>query len=421
MPEIQTGGTADALHKADPNRSEDGRTSRAKMLQLRQTLTVDEAAAPNATGGSPRVLSITLSKPCKGPTTGEEWQASLGEAFAREGGAFITLHNAPPGAIIEIDGKPRRHSMCLEFMPFSLSALRAIVRLIREQRIDIVVWHFMHPLANPYVWALSLACPRLRHWTTEHISQSMPLPPPPGPASKLLRGLLMARYERMICVSGFVADYLACRGYRNLVTSYMFVSTERFRPDGVVRARVRAELGLEGSFVVLCAGHVIAEKGFDVAIEAVARLPADTVLLVAGSGPALAGLEARAVRLALGKRVRFLGRQADVAPLMQAADVLACPSLWAEAAGLVNMEAQACGIPVVASRVGGIPEIIEDGRTGILHEPGDAEALAAALERLRADPELRARIGAAARSRACDHFSMQSRIPITLSHYRKTR
>ena len=68
-------------------------------------------------------------------------------------------------------------------------------------------------------------------------------------------------------------------------------------------------------------------------------------------------------------------------PLLQAADCAVCPSIWSEAAGLVNLEAQACGLPVIARRIGGIPELVEDGRTGFLFTPGDHRELAERLRR----------------------------------------
>ena len=81
---------------------------------------------------------------------------------------------------------------------------------------------------------------------------------------------------------------------------------------------------------------------------------------------------------------------------MQAADCLVCPSLWAEAAGLVNLEALSTGLPVVASRIGGIPEYVEDGKTGMLFPPGDHQALAALIRRLMDTPEEYQQLAAAA-------------------------
>ena len=116
-------------------------------------------------------------------------------------------------------------------------------------------------------------------------------------------------------------------------------------------------------FVAVTVAYLIKDKGIDVAVKALAQLPEDVVLWVVGDGPEQGNLQALAQDLGLGQRVRFLGPRRNVEPFLQAADCALCPSVWAEAAGLVNLEALACGLPVVASRIGGIPEFIEDGRT----------------------------------------------------------
>jgi starch synthase len=100
-----------------------------------------------------------------------------------------------------------------------------------------------------------------------------------------------------------------------------------------------------------------------------------------------------------------LGNREEVQAVIQAADCLVCPSIWQEAAGLVNIEALACGVPVVASRVGGIPEIVEHGATGLLFAAGEPDELAAAIRRLMEDPDLVAKMGEAARTAAIARFS----------------
>ena len=105
-------------------------------------------------------------------------------------------------------------------------------------------------------------------------------------------------------------------------------------------------------------------------------------------------------------------------PFLQAADAFVCPSRWAEAAGLVNLEAQACGLPVLASRIGGIPEYVADGRTGVLFPPGDAEGLAAAVRRLLDHPHRFRDMGLAARESAVTRFSTAARLEEYLDLYR---
>src|SRR5262249_58380497 len=132
-------------------------------------------------------------------------------------------------------------------------------------------------------------------------------------------------------------------------------------------------------------------------------------LAVGGAGRDLARLRRRAEAAAPG-RIRFLGRVPDdeLAPLFASADVFAMPcrdrwrGLEAEGFGIVFLEAAACGVPAVAGRSGGSHEAVADGETGYVVEPRDVAAVRDAIARLLADDELRARMGAAARTRATE-------------------
>ena len=137
-----------------------------------------------------------------------------------------------------------------------------------------------------------------------------------------------------------------------------------------------------------------------------------------GAGEHGAKLQKLSAELSLSRRVKFFGQRALVQPIMQAADCLVCPSLWAEAAGLVNLEALSTGLPVLASRIGGIPEYVDDGVSGYLFPPGEHRALAAHLRRLSYDSAECQRLGAAARAIAVQRFSVPSKINDYLDLYR---
>jgi glycosyltransferase involved in cell wall biosynthesis len=169
--------------------------------------------------------------------------------------------------------------------------------------------------------------------------------------------------------------------------------------------------------VVVCVAQLIPAKGLDVAVRALAELPEAVHLWLAGDGPDGPRLRELAAGLGVAGRVRFLGLQRCVEPYLQAADCLACPSLWEEAAGLVNLEAQACGLPVVASRVGGIPEYVAEGVTGFLFPPGEHRALAACVRRLSESPQECRAMGEAAREWAVRRFSPESRLEQFLDLY----
>ena len=105
---------------------------------------------------------------------------------------------------------------------------------------------------------------------------------------------------------------------------------------------------------------------------------------------------------------RFLGLRTDLNSVLRDADIFVHPAVWQEAFGLVIAEAMATGCPVVASQIGAVPELVVDGVTGLLVPPGDSDAIAGALERLAMDPELRNRLGEAARKRAERMFDLES-------------
>jgi glycosyltransferase involved in cell wall biosynthesis len=182
------------------------------------------------------------------------------------------------------------------------------------------------------------------------------------------------------------------------------VDLERFSP-AAARAGMRERLGTPpGRLLVLAVGRLVEKKGFRYLIEAAARCPA-IHLAIAGRGD----LEPELRRLAgaSGGSVHFAGalERRDVESALASADVVAVPSVR-DAAGNVDglpnvlLEALASGAAVVASRVAGIPDVVTDGENGLLVPAGEAAPLAAALERLAADPPLRARLGRNARAEA---------------------
>jgi glycosyltransferase involved in cell wall biosynthesis len=128
--------------------------------------------------------------------------------------------------------------------------------------------------------------------------------------------------------------------------------------------------------------------------------------LVVGGGPDRAVLEAHSARRGLADLVRFVGHRDDVVPWLHALDLLALPSYSDEGVPQAIMQAMACAIPVVSTPVGGIPEAVDDGVTGLLVEPRSVPSLAAGLARLRDDAVLRARFGRAARDRAERDFGV---------------
>ncbi|MEU9023621.1 glycosyltransferase [Actinomadura sp. NPDC048394] len=177
------------------------------------------------------------------------------------------------------------------------------------------------------------------------------------------------------------------------------VNLTRFTPQGSALAR-------NGRLRVVTAGRLVTRKGVHTVINAFARLPraADAELLIAGgpprddlpTDPAVQDLRVLAQRHGADNRIEFLGRitHGRVPELLRSADVFVCAPHY-EPFGTAALEAAACGVPVIASAVGGLREHVRDGTTGILVPPGDAAAFSNALYSLLDNPGIRTRMGAA--------------------------
>jgi glycosyltransferase involved in cell wall biosynthesis len=156
---------------------------------------------------------------------------------------------------------------------------------------------------------------------------------------------------------------------------------------------------------IVTVGRLKAPKDPLTLVRALASVSGPFEAVVVGDGPDRPAVEAEAERLALGGAVRLAGERADVMQLLADADIFVLSSR-SEGLPLSILEAMSAGLPVVASRVGGVPEAVVDGETGLLVPPGEPSTLARALERLVADPALRGRLGAAGRERVEELFHL---------------
>ena len=237
-------------------------------------------------------------------------------------------------------------------------------------------------------------------------------------------GKHFGRADRIIAVSQAVADFLARRGYSpgRIRMVHHGIADIAARLPGDVRTTTRRSLGLaDDEPCLLMAARIVPAKGHDTALQALARL-ADRrwTLLLAGDHHGDLGppMQALARDLGIAERVRFLGLREDVPALLAASDVLLAPSRR-EALSLTLLEASACALPIVASRVGGIGEVVEDGASGFLVPPDDPAALAAALAPLLADTGLRRRCGARARQIFEAGFTEDAMFDKTVAVYRE--
>lgn len=190
------------------------------------------------------------------------------------------------------------------------------------------------------------------------------------------------------------------------------------------RATMRRELGLaDETFTLLVLAVLTKRKGVDVLLRALHRLrsaasPARLQLLVGGDGEELANLQALARELSLDDRVRFLGRRKDAGDLLLASDAFVLPSR-AEGLGVAALEALGAGRPVIASRVGGLGEMVVDGQCGLLVPAEDDAALAAAIARLEGDRAFAKRLGEGGPVRLDQGFRLSQLVERHLAIYRR--
>src|SRR5262249_49691635 len=183
-----------------------------------------------------------------------------------------------------------------------------------------------------------------------------------------------------------------------------FVDQARFRPRA--DSATRRQLSGDSSPLLLHTSNFRPLKRAVDTVEVLARLKSkDAVLVLLGDGPDLPLVREAAVRRGVFDRLRFLGEVPDAEPVTAACDVALFPSS-SESFGLAALEAMACGVPVVASRVGGLPEVVAHGETGFLEAVGDVDAMAARTQRLLAGEAGGRRFGQGAGRRTSELFSL---------------
>ena len=291
-----------------------------------------------------------------------------------------------------------------------LAAALQIRKLVRQRRIDLV--HANEPHALTSAWVA-----RAHRFVPIVVSRRIALP-----LSKSLFSL--ARYRsaaRVVAVSHFVE--------RSVIHSRLPSDRVSVIYDGVKipaeisevqREGARAQLGIARR--ILCIGNVAAfvpEKGHAILLAAFAKLRGqfpECVLLLRGEGPELASLQSLARKLHVADAVKFLPSSIDIEIIFAATDVFAFPS-HEEPLGSALLAAMAYGLPVVAIARGGIPEVVEDGKDGLLVKDLDPETFSAALARLVEHPDESSRLGRAARVTAVARFSADQMVNETLRQY----
>ncbi len=304
-----------------------------------------------------------------------------------------------------------------KYPDYTLPLSVRMAEVARDHHLDILHVHYAVPHATAAILAREMlpAGHKLRIVTTLHGTDTTLLGRDPGYGPAIRHAL-----ERSDAITA-VSEFLRRETINHLgVQRPIEVIHNFFEPEAPTRPRdeVRRELGIGAEAMILHISNLRPVKRIDLLLEAAARIqPADAFKLVIIAGESFAPFDSDVRRLGLEGRVIVRERINRVEDYLQAAD-LALFSSESESFCLGILEAMCFGVPSVSTAVGGIPEVIDDGVTGHLVPFGDAEALADASSRLIANPELRKRMGTAARARAAQLFSADQIVPRYLELYR---
>jgi glycosyltransferase involved in cell wall biosynthesis len=321
----------------------------------------------------------------------------------RNGGAVVSylFSGATSAAVRRRFGLPSDGALVEDLGSLDdASCFDAWLAALAKEQPDVLWLHFF-PLTGTFAKRVRRACPKARIVVSEHVSRGFVRRSPFKALYCRLRAAASAHFiDQFLPVSDFVARRLREVDYvpaAKIHTVYNGIDLSRFPP----------RRGPGTYLAAVC--HMRPVKGVPVllkALEVLARRAVRPQTLLIGDGPEFDSYRADARRRGLD-RVEFLGLRDDVPEVLSGAAVVVVPSVWPEAFSLAAGEAMAAGAPVVASRVGALPEVVDDGVTGVLVPPEDVESLAAALEGLLADPGRRESLGRAGRERATKLFDLQ--------------
>ncbi len=338
----------------------------------------------------------------------------------------ITVACAPGGILVE---RLRALGICVVEIPElcrllhpvkDLGALWKLYRLIKAKRFDIVHTHstkagLLGRLAASFAkvpvilftahgWAFSEGRPWLWRWL---LAQAERLP-----ALLSTKIICVSEYDRQLALRFGVVSH------EKLVVIPNGLEPEPFCTPTDKRV-LWGRLGASNvAGIVTMVGRLAPPKDFETLIVAWEGLKAPGwQLWIVGEGPRRSRLEKIVHAQDLGEQIAFLGERHDVPEILKASDIFVLASLW-EGMPLTIIEAMLAGLPVIATRVGGVPELVEEGVTGLLVSPEDALALRSALKHLLSSAETRQRMGEAGRRRALEHFTVEQMISRVRALYR---
>lgn len=296
------------------------------------------------------------------------------------------------------------------------AGVRRLRSILDEGRYDVV---HAHGLRAGIDSALAARRSRPVLLTVHNLVRGDVAGPVKAVAYRRAEALAVALTDHTFAVSADIANHLrrSRRLGRKVEVLYLGIG----EPPDITRSRaeVRAALAVpEDASLIVTASRLARQKALHVMLDALASLDLPFTLAVLGTGPLEAELRRRAEQSGIADRARWLGFRRDVADHIAAADAFCLSSVW-EGVPLAAQEAILLGVPIVATAVGGMPELVDDAVTGRLVPPNDPAALAAALRQVLSNETLRTAYAAGARARLAERFSTEKMLARLSAEYRE--
>lgn len=352
--------------------------------------------------------------------------SELGAELAKRGHNVHFISSTLPTRLTELDNRVHFHEVemmtypLFEHQPYSLALATKMATVARAERLDLLHVHYAIPHSISAILAReSIKSKRyLPVITTLH-----------GTDITLVGAdrsyLPITRYglqesDGVTAVSKFLKKAtIETFDYDEIEVIPNFICSNHYRRDP--ESPLRKELANDDETLLAHVSNFRNVKRPVDCVEILGRVVergAKARLVMVGDGPQRSECEYRAEQLGIKKLVTFAGKKANIADYLAVSDVFLLPSEL-ESFGLAALEAQACEVPVVASRVGGIPEVVTDNETGFLSNVGDVQKMGEDVLKLINDDELRAEFGRAARESAVTRYSAKNIIPLYISFYEK--
>jgi len=354
----------------------------------------------------------------------------LGKALAARGHEIHFISSSMPFRLSHIAGNIFFHEVnvqtypLFEYPPYTLSLTSKMVDIAKHAGLDVMHVHYAIPHATSAVMAKQILATEGVHVpvvTTLHGTDITLIGQDPSFAPVVTWSINES--DGVTAVSNYLRqetyDHFEVNNGIEVVPN--FIDTERFHRQN--KEHFKQALCPDGEKVIAHVSNFRPVKNAQQVVQIFHRLRADDLpvkLLLVGDGPDRVPAEHKARDLGVYDDIRFLGKQDPVEEILSIADVFLMPS-GSETFGLAALEAMACDVPVVASNVGGLPELVVDGETGFLCELDDIDAFESACRRLLVDDELHQRMSAAARSRAEDTFDISQIVPHYEEYYQQVR